>query len=43
MRVKLQAFNESDAEEAVRDALVEVDALGATVTDLLVDLVEQPS
>lgn len=43
MRVKLPAFNKSDAEEAVRDALTEVDALGATVTKLLVDLVEQPS
>lgn len=38
MKVTLPAFNASDAEEAVRDALEDIDALGATVTDLIVDL-----
>jgi hypothetical protein len=39
LKVTLQAFNASDAEEAVQDALQDIDALGAVVTDLKVDLV----
>jgi len=39
--VEITAFNASDAQDAIEEALAELDALGSTVTKLAIDHVEE--
>ncbi len=41
LEVEMPAFNESDARDAVEEALADLDALGSTVTKLVIDHVEE--
>ena len=41
LEVEIPAFSESDARDAIEEALADLDALGSTVTKLVIDHVEE--
>lgn len=41
VEIKLDAFNESDAVDAIKDALSEVESIGAELVSIEIELIEQ--